>query len=268
VFDGRSGADEDASVRRNEKTSMKSRQVIRLAPCLSATLWFLASLPLAASDPSVYVACGVHAEGNPTLEQLLCIAEAIGVPKDPANRVVRHGFNATFAEPTVEILHHLERQVPHGGRAVLNMTLELSEVDGQLLYFGPAFETITDTSAVLEVDVPNQAIQSVQAPRSLASLCPAEQSSMTPDRLQCMARALGMGEGKRGLRIRTDGKGSLGEVVWTIENTLEDSPCQAYGTVLEVAVADARVLRYGLVQATCAHGPVPKRPILRTIRRQ
>ena len=148
------------------------------------------------------------------------------------------------------------------------MNIELSEIDGQLLYYRSSFEVLPESSAISKDRLASQADQSSQAAPTLAGLCPADQRPLTSQRLRCMAHVLGIGEGKNGWRIREDGESSAGEPVWRLENTIEDTPCQYYGAYLEVAVVDARVLKYGLLEQHCAHGPAPKRPIVRTMRQE
>lgn len=220
----------------------------------------------AASEPTVYHVCGVREVGRPTIEQLICIAEAIGAPNDPEFRVVRQGFNATFAEPTLEILHRLRREIAGGGTIVWNLKIELSEIDGQLLYYGPAFEALPERSGLADSQLTRQSIRGSRHAPTLEGLCPTDTSPLTSERLQCMARALGISEGKSDWRVREEATSSAAEPVWTLKNTIEDTPCQAHGTFLSVAVADARILRYGLWKMSCAHGPVPRRPITRTMR--
>jgi hypothetical protein len=205
--------------------------------------------------------------GNPTKEQLLCVAEGIGVPTDDHERLVRRGFNATFAEATLEILYRAVILVPNGSVAMMNMKVELSEVDGQVLFSGFAHQPMND-------DVPDWKDVSVtlgsggRAKGSrLAGLCGiSDSTAVNSASVLCVARALGMAEGKDGLRVRRNENGWLGGPSWVVQNTLDDRPCQFLASRLEIAERGGSVIGYGYMQAHSAHESCPERPIVRALR--
>jgi hypothetical protein len=223
---------------------------------LGALVLSLVAAPAMASGPSLYAACGIPEVGTPTRDQLLCVAEAIGVPADPKRRIVRRGFNESFGEATLEVLHEAAFEFPSGGSATFRLKLALSEIDGQVLSYGGAFEPIT-----LDAKGPDR------VSLRLARLCGWTDDVLVDATMAtCMARALGMTDGTRGLSVREQDQGHLQGLAWVVENTLAERPCDSYGLELEVSAHDGRVLRYGLVEGSCAHGPEPKRPIVRAAR--
>ena len=208
-----------------------------------------------AAAPTVYYLCGIGAEGAPTQEQLMCVAQAVGVPADPAQRVVLRGHDATFDEPVFEVRYPLERTAADGTEISWTMTLDLSEVDGQILYYGFNHEPMPPGPGV-----------DATASRTVAlsDLCRAGGArEPSPDRLRCIARALGLADGLHGLKIMNR-PGGAREATWTVETTLEAATCISSGMVVEIARTDARILRYGLTQGGCAHAPKPARPSWRT----
>ena len=234
-----------------------------------AALTVLSSPSSFSTEPSLYRTCGVTSVGSPTREQLLCIAEGIGVPTDEHQRAVRRGFNELVAEPTLEVFHAVDVKSPNGGEAFMVLKLELSEVDGQVLYYGHSSGLFGPAERALQDDVVNRRFPgSIGFPPVARSCGVSETAPVDRERALCMARALGMPPGTRGLEPHEEREEAYGGPGWRVMSLLDDRMCQSYGTDLELSARDGSIVRYGFLEGHCADGPQPERPILRKLREE
>ena len=94
-------------------------------------------LPLSPFDESAFAGrqCGAPFEDPLSLEQVECIARAMGMPPSETGWDEREGHNSVYDAPVVELRNVIFE--PPGGCGALGMAMEISQETGQVLSYVP-----------------------------------------------------------------------------------------------------------------------------------